>query len=91
MDKLVSEISNLIRSFQEQMEAFLPDLELEVQQIIEQKNKNTNEIENYLDTLLSLCQHGVGDKLYIRLLEYYKTIDAEGARFYWEEYDKLEE
>ena len=44
-----------------------------------------------LDTILSLTYFGVGDDLYIKLLEYYKTVDAEGAAFYWNEYDKKEE
>jgi hypothetical protein len=34
--------------------------------------------------------HGMGDKLFVRLLEYYKTVDPEGAMFYWNEYDKQE-
>ena len=91
MDKLISKISNLIKGFHQQMESYLPALKLEVSQIITQKKTNSSEIENYLDTLLSLSQHGIGNALFIKLLEYYKTIDEEGARFYWEEYDKLEE
>jgi len=90
-DKLVSEISKIIKGFHAQLAVHLPALELEINQIIKKKKTNANLIENYLDTLLSLCQHGIGDTLYIKLLEYYKTVDAEGARFYWEEYDKLEE
>jgi len=31
---------------------------------------------------------GVGKELFVKLLDYYKTIDAEGAAFYWEEFDK---
>jgi hypothetical protein len=53
------------------------------------QNKNT--IEYNLDVLISLIDMGVGNELFIKLLDYYKTIDAEGASFYWEEYDKKEE
>lgn len=33
----------------------------------------------------------VGKHLFVKLLEYYKTIDAEGAAFYWNEYDRDDE
>ena len=85
MDKLVSQISTLIQDFHQKLEAYLPALEVEIAQVIETKSTNSREIEGYLDTLLSLCQHDIGNDLYIKLLEYYKTIDAKGAKFYWEE------
>jgi|688.fasta_scaffold19006_4 hypothetical protein len=31
---------------------------------------------------------GIGKDLFVQLLEYYKTIDADGAAFYWNEFDK---
>ena len=52
-------------------------------------DKNT--IENTLDVLLSLTMHGFADDLFIKLLEYYKTINADGALFYWNEYDADED
>lgn len=91
MDELVSKITTLIKGFHSQLASHLPALELEINRIIKEKKTNAREIENYLDTLLSLSQHGIGNALYIKLLEYYKTIDEEGARFYWEEYDGLED
>ena len=91
MDKLISEIGDLLKGIHQQLEAYLPTIELEVDQIIATQNTNSKKIETYLDTLLALCQHGVGNALFIKLLEYYKTVDAEGAKFYWEEYDDLEE
>jgi len=90
MDKLVSKIGNILNNFLEQLETYLPALEREVTQIIEEKSINSQQIENYLDTLLSLCQHGIGNDLYIKLLEYYKTVNTAGAQFYWKEYDNLE-
>ncbi len=68
----------------------MPALETEVEQIITTCNTSNQIIERYLDTLLSLTMHGTGDKLFVRLLEYYKTIDPEGTMFYWNEYDKQE-
>jgi hypothetical protein len=38
-----------------------------------------------------LTDLGIADELFIKLLEYYKSIDAKGAAFYWKEYDKEEE
>jgi hypothetical protein len=69
----------------------LPALECEINAIITNKVQNKNTIEYNLDVLISLIDMGVGNELFIKLLDYYKTIDAEGASFYWEEYDKKEE
>lgn len=91
MDDLISTIGNLFKKFQEQAKAQLPAMEMEVNQIIEQQVTEVNFIENYLDSLLGLCQHDIGNDLYIKLLEYYKTVNEENAKFYWDEYDKLDD
>ena len=91
MDKLISQIGDVLKDFHKQLEEYLPELELEVNAIINKKDTNSKGIEKYLDTLLSLSRHGVGNSLYINLLEYYKSVDPEGAKFYWEEYDSLED
>lgn len=91
MDHLVSKIGEIIKGFQQQLEKHLPELELEVNEIISNKSTDSKKIENYLDTLLSLSQHGIGNSLYVKLLDYYKTIDVDGAKFYWDEYENLEE
>ena len=69
------------------MQSYLPGLETEVKTIISEKLQDKNQIENTLETLLSLTAHGVADHFFIQLLEYYKMVDAEGAEFYWDEYD----
>jgi hypothetical protein len=84
------EIAGLINSFNEQLAQQMPLLEDEINGLISSGETDNNTIENYLDTLLSLTMHGFGDALFIRLLEYYKTINLEGAMFYWNEYDKQE-
>ena len=91
MKQLTEDIISVIKSFQDGLKQHLPALEQEALQLIKTKSKNKNIIENMLDTILSLSDFGVGDDLYIKLLEYYKTVDAEGAAFYWNEYDKKEE
>jgi hypothetical protein len=91
MDGLFNDLKSLIENFNRSLEAYLPALENDVDQLIREKCTNRNTIEYHLDTLLSLTMHGVGDKLYIRLIDYYKTIDAEGALFYWNEYDNQDE
>ena len=88
--ELVNDIGKIIKSFQESMKAHLPALKDEVNTLIETKCNQSNTIEYVLDTLLSLTIHGVADDLFIRLLEYYKTVDTEGATFYWKEYDEQE-
>ena len=91
MDKLVSDISHLLKGFQKRLEDYLPALEAEIDDLIAEKETDSMKIENTLDTLLSLCRHGLGNSIYIKLLEYYKTVDVEGAKFYWEEYDNLDD
>jgi hypothetical protein len=91
MDKhFFNEIKQIIESFNQSLTLHLPALENEVNGIIEHNSKDSNEIEHCLDTLLSLTIHGVADDLFIQLLEYYKTVDEEGALFYWNEYDDKE-
>ena len=65
MDKLISQIGDVLKDFHKQLEEYLPELELEVNAIINKKDTNSKGIEKYLDTLLSLSRHGVGNSLYI--------------------------
>ena len=89
-EDLTKDLVEIIREFNAHLEQQLPALEQEINAMITGKTKDPKIIEHYLDTLLSLVSHGIGEKLLIRLLEYYKTIDLEGAMFYWNEYDKQE-
>ncbi len=59
--------------------------------MINKQITNENQIEHLLDTLLSLSMHGIGNDLFIKLIEYYKGIMPEGAHFYWNEYDNQDE
>jgi hypothetical protein len=85
---IFQDIKQIIGDFQESLAQHLPVLEQEVNQLIQSKCSDKNIIENTLDTLLSLIDMGIGKDLFIKLLEYYKTIDLDGAVFYWNEYDK---
>lgn len=80
----------MIEAFQQSLQQHLPALEAEINHLIDSKNTDVNTIENTLDTLLSITDWGVGRELFVKLLEYYKSIDAEGAAFYWNEYDNDE-
>ena len=91
MDRLVNDIKALIDNFNAELEKHLPALEKEVDKIISEKCTDNNTIEYLLDNLLSLTMLGVGDVLYIRLVDYYKTVDSEGALFYWNQYDSQDE
>ncbi len=81
----------MIGAFQKSLNDHLPALEAEINDLVQSKNQEKNTIENTLDTLLSLNDMGVGRELFLKLLAYYKTIDSEGAAFYWNEYDKDDE
>lgn len=88
---LFHDIKQSIEAFQQTLQQHLPALEAEVNDLIQAESQDKNTIEFTLDTLLPLTDMGVGKELFIKLLEYYKTIDSEGAMFYWNEYDKEEE
>ena len=89
--KLTEEIGNMVRSFQQTIQSQLPALENEVRQLIDEKTTDCGTIERQLDILLSLTEMGIGDKLFVQLLDYYKTINEEAAMFYWNEYDKADD
>lgn len=84
----ISGIGSIIQTFNAELETFLPPLKQEVDELIANKRTDVKEIEAYLDTLLSLTTFGAAEDVFVRLLDYYKTIDAEGALFYWNEFDK---
>jgi hypothetical protein len=88
---LANDMKELIVAFNDSLQQHLPALEQEVNSLIESKSRDENNIEYTLDVILSLTMHGVGNALYIKLLNYYKTVNSEGANFYWQDYDKLEE
>jgi hypothetical protein len=88
---LFQDIKQTIEAFREKLQGHLPALEAEINELIHSESNDKNTIENTLDTLLSLIDMGVGKDLFIRLLEYYKTVDADGAAFYWNEFDKDDE
>ena len=88
MKELFNSIKEIIENFNKKIVEMMPKLEANVELIILNKSQNKNKIEHLLDTLLNIGLHGFGKKSFIKLLEYYKTIDSDGADFYWHQYDK---
>jgi hypothetical protein len=86
--ELVSELGKVIKLFLEDLKRHLPALEREVDHLIRSNESDTNTVALCLDTLLSLTMHGIRDDLFFKLLEYYRTLDEEGADFYLGEYRK---
>jgi len=84
-------IKEIVEQFQSSMKTYLPQLQVEVSNIITRKEKDIKTIEYLLDTLLSLQTAGIGRELFIELLNYYKTIDADNAAFYWNAYEEMDE
>jgi len=83
-------IAGDIRQLQTSMKAHLPMLEQAVNLIITRQSSDPKEIEHLLDSLLDFQQMGIGEALFIRMLEYYKHLDPEAAADYWEYFDKME-
>lgn len=68
----------------------LPVLEEKIDLLIASQTDDCHQIESTLDTLLDASAWGIGDHLFIRLLEYYKTIHPEGAATYWGYYEEMD-
>ncbi|HFA48058.1 MAG TPA: hypothetical protein ENJ95_03460 [Bacteroidetes bacterium] len=85
------ELVQFIKSSQDSLRSFLPMLEEETGRLIKEGVQDSPAIERHLDTLLSLTSAGLADDLFIRLLEYYKTIDPAAARDYWDIYEEQNE
>ena len=90
-EALLEGIGQAIKGFQASMSAHLPFLEQEVNTLITQKSKDEKAIEHLLDTLVSLTTAGIAEPLFIRLLEYYKTVNAEYAADYWRIFEEMNE
>ncbi len=91
MNELSNNIKLLINDFNKSIEIHLPILETKINNLIVEKCTNNQTIETLLDVLLSLTVHGFGNELYIQLINYYKSIDKEGALFYWNQYDNKDD
>ncbi|MEJ0104153.1 MAG: hypothetical protein WDO19_17015 [Bacteroidota bacterium] len=85
------EIIQLIDKFQKFMSAHLPELESQVDSIIRKQEKDVKTIEHLLDSLVSLTTAGIGESLFIRLLNYYKTVDEKAAIDYWKIFEEMNE
>jgi hypothetical protein len=88
-DDLIEELSVLIGQAREGLEASMLLLQDEADNIIIQKCRDISQIEHLLDNVSSLLYASIGHQLYLRLLEYYKPIDSEGANFYWNLYEEI--
>ncbi|OJV98406.1 MAG: hypothetical protein BGO52_11500 [Sphingobacteriales bacterium 44-61] len=86
---MAEDLAKLIRQSHSSLEAYLPSFQKVVDSVIMQGSTDTKEIEHLLDSLSSLLYVGIGHQLYLRLLDHYKTIDSEGAGFYWDLYEEI--
>ena len=85
-EKFIKEIRGMFESLHELMRQNLPFWENEVDTIIANKETDQNKIERTFDYLLDYTRHGIGNELYLLLIAYYRTVDAEGAASYLQIY-----
>lgn len=78
------DLKAFVQTLDEIIQDRLPELKQEVQDIIDSKNPDVIEIEEALDTLLVINRLGVGNGLFGKLLDYYKTINPRRALRYWD-------
>lgn len=80
-----------ILSLQNLAKSQLPILEPELNFLISTHSQDGHRIEHLLDNFLDFMLLGVGEAQFIQLLEYYKTVDQEGAADYWRYYEEMME
>lgn len=61
--RLVNDLKQIIETFNQSLAEHLPALKNEINSLIQNKTRDSTEIEHCLDTLLSLTFHGDGDDL----------------------------
>ena len=89
MKELVDQIIPRILSLQNQAKSQLPTLEAELSYLIDTYSQDNHRIELLLDNFLNFMLLGVGEAQFIQLLEYYKTVNPEGAANYWCYYEEM--
>lgn len=89
MKEFVDQMMPQILSLQNRAKSQLPTLEVELHFLINTHSKDCYRIELLLDNFLNFMLLGVGEAQFIQLLEYYKTVDPEGAADYWRYYEKM--
>ena len=87
MQNPFEEIIEKITAFKASLQSHMPALEGEVNHFISTGEKDNMKIERMMDILIDVIQLGAGEPQFIRLLEYYKTINPEGAARYWEYFE----
>ncbi|MBP7477348.1 MAG: hypothetical protein KA797_02400 [Chitinophagales bacterium] len=81
------EMEALLDAFYQDIDDHLPNIGNLVDSYIDEQNIHKSEIEAALKILLKITKMGKGEGLYIRLLEYYKTINPDRAKDFWKEFD----
>jgi hypothetical protein len=89
MKEFVYQIMPQILNLQNLAKSQLPALEVELNFLINTHSQDNHRIELLLDNFLNFILLGVGEAQFIRLLEYYKTVDPEGAADYWRYYEEM--
>jgi hypothetical protein len=89
MKEFVDQIMPQILSLQNLAKSQLTALEVELNFLINTLSQDEHRIEHLLDNFLNFMLLGVGEAEFIQLLEYYKTVDQEGAADYWRYYEEM--
>ena len=89
MKEFIDQIMPQILSLQNLAKSQLPALEAELNFLINTHSQDSHRIELLLDNFLNFMLLGVGEAQFIQLLEYYKTVDQEGAADYWRYYEEM--
>lgn len=86
---MIDDLIKQIQELQDSMKSSIPILEKEIDSIIQNKEKSSNEIEKILDILLDYLHIGLGKEQFVKLNSYYNTFCPEYSAEYNEFYKKI--
>lgn len=82
----LDDIIALITKIHQKVEASLPALQNQIDEIIQKQEKDPQKIEPILDILLDYGQLGVGEAEFKQLNKYYASFNIKNAQFYEQNY-----
>lgn len=91
MEITPEDIENLVKRFHAVIANTLPVFEKDAKEIIASQSTDQEDIELTLDNLLEGTYIGLGDEAFVKLVDYYKTLNPERAMYFWNLYDTGEE
>lgn len=80
--ELINDISKILKTTEKKFKKLTPELEQQVDFIIENKVTDINKIEHLIDNIIDFHYVVDVENLFYKLINYYESLDKEGSIFY---------